>query len=310
MTAPSASVVADNAGVDSDPADESVGAVRDFFDALGAAEWDRLVESPSARVALELHRRFLRRFVQPGWRVLEVGAGPGRFTVELARASTSVVVSDISGVQLELNRARVAEAGCEHAVHDRRVLDIRDLSAFADGAFDCVLAYGGPISYAFEDAGKAFAECVRVTRPGGVVLASVMSSIGNLRYYLPGVAEEIKVFGAEAMDAVVHTGDLRPTQAGRHICRIFRWREIAEMISAQPCRLLAASASNAISLGDPSALERLAADPQLWPRLLDWEEELAQEPGMLDGGTHILFAVEKVRHPSPPTAESHLSHGK
>jgi hypothetical protein len=74
MTAPSASVVADNARVDSEPADESVGAVRDFFDALGAAEWDRLVESPSARVALELHRRFLRRFVQPGWRVLEVGA--------------------------------------------------------------------------------------------------------------------------------------------------------------------------------------------------------------------------------------------
>ena len=144
--------------------------------------------------------------------MLEVGAGPGRFTVELARAGTSVVVSDISGVQLELNRAQVAEAGCEHAVHDRRV-DIRDLSAFDDGAFDCVLAYGGPISYAFEEAGKAFAECVRVTQPGGVVLASVMSSIGNLRYYLPGVAEEIKVFGADAMDAVVHTGDLRPTQA-------------------------------------------------------------------------------------------------
>jgi len=298
MTALSASVVADNARVDSEPADESVGAVRDFFDALGAAEWDRLVESPAARVALELHRRFLRRFVQPGWRVLEVGAGPGRFTVELARAGAIVVVSDISGVQLELNRARVAEAGCEHAVHDRRVLDIRDLSAFADGAFDCVLAYGGPISYAFEEAGKAFAECVRVTRTGGVVLASVMSSIGSLRYYLAGVAEEIKVFGADAMDAVVHTGDLRPTQAGGHICRIFRWREIAEMISAQPCRLLAASASNAISLGDPSALQRLAADPQLWPRLLDWEQELAQEPGMLDGGTHILFAVEKVRHPS------------
>jgi len=57
MTAPSASVVADNARVDSEPADESIGAVRDFFDALGAAEWDRLVESPSARVALELHRR-------------------------------------------------------------------------------------------------------------------------------------------------------------------------------------------------------------------------------------------------------------
>jgi hypothetical protein len=39
-------------------------------------------------------------------------------------------------------------------------------------------------------------------------------------------------------------------------------------------------------------LDRLAADPAVWPQFLDWEEELAQEPGMLDGGTHILFAIE------------------
>lgn len=275
--------------------------MRDFFDALGAAEWDRLEQSPSARVALELHRRLLRRFVRPGWRVLEVGAGPGRFTVELARADATVVVSDISGVQLELNRARVAAAGCEDAVQDRRVLDVRDLSAFADGAFDCVVAYGGPISYAFEEAGKAFAECVRVIRPGGAVLASVMSVIGSLRYFLPGLAEEITLFGADAIDALVRTGDVRATQAGGHICRLFRWREVAAMVAGQPCRLLAASASNAITLGDPGVVERMAADPQLWPRLLDWEEELAAEPGMLDGGTYILFVVEKVRHPPGTT---------
>jgi hypothetical protein len=44
----------------------------------------------------------------------------------------------------------------------------------------------------------------------------------------------------------------------------------------------------------PGALDRLAADPGAWARFVDWEEELAQEPGMLDGGTHILFAAERV----------------
>ena len=81
---------------------------------------------------------------------------------------------------------------------------------------------------------------------------------------------------------------------------MFRWLELAEMIAAQPCRLLAASASNAISLADPEVLDRLAADPGVWPRFLDWEEELAQEPGMLDGGTHILFAVERLSGGEPP----------
>jgi hypothetical protein len=69
--------------------------------------------------------------------------------------------------------------------------------------------------------------------------------------------------------------------------------KITEMIARQPGRLLAASASNAISLADPVTLDRLAASHGLWTRFLDWEEELAQEPGALDGGTHILFAIER-----------------
>jgi 2-polyprenyl-3-methyl-5-hydroxy-6-metoxy-1,4-benzoquinol methylase len=64
----------------------------------------------SARVSLELHRRFLTRFIRPGWRVLEIGAGPGQFTIELAAHGATVVMSDISAVQLELNRAQVTAA--------------------------------------------------------------------------------------------------------------------------------------------------------------------------------------------------------
>jgi SAM-dependent methyltransferase len=273
--------------------DDSVRAVRDHFDAFGLGEWERLDESPRARVAFELHRRFLARHVRPGWRVLEIGAGPGRFTIELAVIGATVVVADLSQVQLDLNRDRVAAAGHDGAVAERRLADIRDLSAFPDGAFDAVVAYGGPISYVFEQAGEAFAECVRVTRPGGVVLASVMSNAGSFRYFLASVVAEIETFGLDAVDGMLHTGDLRPIHAGGHVCRMFRWREVAGMIAAQPCRLLAASASNAMSLGNPEALGRLAADPGVWQRLLDWEEELAQEPGMLDCGTHIIFAVER-----------------
>lgn len=274
-------------------ADDSVRAVRDYFDAMGEAEWDRPARSPAEQVALEVHRRFLARFVQPGWRILEIGAGPGRFTIEMAGLGATVVVTDISAVQLGLNHSKVQAAGCEQAVEQRRVLDVRDLSDFADGSFDAVVAYGGPLSYAFDEAEAAFTECLRVTRTGGAVLASVMSTIGSFRYFLAGVAEEIKIFGLDTVGRVLHTGDLRPTQPSGHRCRMFRWRDVAEMIAASPCRLLAASASNAISLGDPGTVGQLADDSRVWPRLLDWEEELAAEPGMLDGGTHILFAVER-----------------
>jgi SAM-dependent methyltransferase len=274
---------------DADPVD----AVRAHFDALGEAEWDRLVQSPRTRTSLELHRRMLARFVRPRSRVLEIGAGPGRFTIELADLGATVVVSDVSDVQLRLNERKVVEAGREHAVEARLVLDVRDLSALADASFDAVVAYGGPLSYAFERAEEALGECLRLIRPGGALLASVMTTIGTMRLFLPAVVDEIEAFGIEVTDTVLRTGDLRHTPDNAHRCRMFRWRELTEMFNRQPCALLAASASNAASAGDPNALERLAANPAWWRRFLDWEEELAQEPGALDGGTHTIFALQR-----------------
>jgi SAM-dependent methyltransferase len=276
-----------------DPDRDPAAMLRAHFDALGAAEHTRLLQSPRTRVSLELHRRMLARFIRPGNRVLEVGAGSGRFTIELAALGATVTVSDISPVQLRINQTTVAEAGCEDAVEDRLRLDVRDLHHYRDACFDAVVAYGGPLSYAFERAEHALSECLRVTRPGGVVLASVMTTIGTLRAFLPTVVDDIGTFGAEVTDRVVHSGDLRHLPGDGHRCRMFRWREIEEMIGRLRCTLLAVSASNATSTGDPAALERLAADPDLWQHFLDWEEELAREPGALDGGTHTIFAVRR-----------------
>ena len=77
--------------------------MRAYYDDLGHAEWERLESAVAGRVSLEVHRRFLGRFVKGGQRVLEVGAGPGRFTVELARLGAQIAVTDFSLVQLELN---------------------------------------------------------------------------------------------------------------------------------------------------------------------------------------------------------------
>ena len=51
--------------------------MRDFYDGLGEGEWSRLEATPRGRVAHEVHRVFLERFVNAGDHVLEVGAGPG-----------------------------------------------------------------------------------------------------------------------------------------------------------------------------------------------------------------------------------------
>jgi 2-polyprenyl-3-methyl-5-hydroxy-6-metoxy-1,4-benzoquinol methylase len=71
-------------------------AIARAFDEWGDREWSRHEEAPRSRVAFHIHNHYLRRFVTAGDRVLEVGAGAGRFTVELARLGATVTTTDVS----------------------------------------------------------------------------------------------------------------------------------------------------------------------------------------------------------------------
>jgi ubiquinone/menaquinone biosynthesis C-methylase UbiE len=260
-----------------------------FFDAYGDREWERHDQTAAARVSLAVHLEFLEQFVRPGQLVLDAGAGPGRFTIAAAELGARVHVGDISAGQLELNRQRVTDASLEHAVTAREVLDICDLSHLGSASFDAAICFGGPLSYVRDQAPQALTELVRVTKSGGYVLLSVMSTLGAMRAFLPAVFAEQKLYGPQHTERIFTTGELdRDTNRG-HEMRMYRWSEIAELCE-QYGTIAAAAASNYLTAGaDTSLLDSLSSDE--WDRLRSWELRLSREPGVLDAGTHILIAL-------------------
>jgi SAM-dependent methyltransferase len=273
--------------------DHSVDAIRRYYDALGEGERDRLTKDIAGRVSFEIHLRFLSRYLQPKQRVLEIGAGPGRFTTVLVERGARVVVTDLSPVQLHLNEANLVASGHEHAVEARHTLDVRDTSRFADATFDLVLAYGGPLSYAFGQERQALTGLIRVVKPGGVVVASVMSLWGSWRARFPDAAQLAIRHGTGITDAVIRTGDLRHVPGMTHVCRLFTWEQLTALIAECGGELIAGSASNWASLQDPATFADIERSPQLWERFLAYETEACASPGARDGGTHILFALRR-----------------
>jgi SAM-dependent methyltransferase len=269
------------------------GLVGDYFDNYGEREWARLDSDVESRVSFHVHRAFLEQFVAAGARVLEVGAGPGRFTIELGKLGARTTVGDLSAVQLELNRARVAEAGQEHSVVARKVLDIVDLSEFAAETFDAAVAYGGPLSYVFERAGDALGELLRVVRPGGHVLLSVMSLAGATRKFLPGIVKWARERSLEEIDHVIRTGDQAGDIGAGHVCHMYRWAELEALLRRHSCTIVAASAANFLSVNQHDALAEIESDPVLWEKFLGWELDACRQPGALDGGTHIIAVVRR-----------------
>jgi SAM-dependent methyltransferase len=258
----------------------------EFFDQFGEAEWARFGDPTTPSTSLDVHLEYLRRYVSAGDRVLDVGAGPGRFTIELADLGANVVVADISPGQLAFNREKVAEAGLEHAVENRVVADVVDLP-FADASFDATVCYGGPISYVVDRAPDAVAELARVTRPGGFVLVSVMSLVGAFQTFADAVLEVAGEYGIELTEQIVATGLLPEAPGLGHLkMKLFRWRELRDLLEPHG-QIVAASATGLLR---PTTQPE---DPELRALLGRVELELAHEPGAIDCAPHMLAVVRR-----------------
>jgi hypothetical protein len=92
--------------------------------------------------------------------------------------------------------------------------------------------------------------------------------------------------GGAAVGQVMATGLLTDEINDGHVLRLYRWRELRELLERHPCRIDTASAANFIVLGNEEAFEEDA-------RWLEEEIAACREPGALDGGTHIVAVVQR-----------------
>ena len=265
--------------------------VAEFYDSYGEKEWHRLTKDPAALVSLHIHQHYLQEYIRSGDSVLEVGAGAGRFTVELAKLNASITVGDISSEQLRLNQKYVAEHECDSAIANRLQLDITDLSMFAPESFDAVVCYGGALSYVLEQANTAIDSMLRVLKPGGHLLLSVMSLIGTTQKYFAAVCEEPNF--TQLVDRVNQNGFLDEANNNGHQLKMYRAKELKQLLQNHQCKIVAMSASNCLSLDRPEFLAANLLNTKNWSDFLRWELDFCAEAGCLDSGTHLLAVGKK-----------------
>jgi ubiquinone/menaquinone biosynthesis C-methylase UbiE len=269
-------------------ANQSIDRIRAYYEARGESEWHRLALPFDGAIERELQGRTLERSLPPGARVLDLGGGPGRWTIWLAERGHRVVLADLSPGMLEIARREIAAAHVDDRVEAIVEADARDLSGWPAETFDAVLALG-PF-YHLVDAGdreRAAAECRRVLRPGGRLFAAVMPRYAWL-------IEQLLTWGSKAAPAgqgVVREGRLSAAgPAAFTEAYLFRPEEVAPFFEARGFKteLLVAS-EGFLALVQEQVAELQERDEAAYESLLDMAAETAADPSILGLSGHLLY---------------------
>jgi ubiquinone/menaquinone biosynthesis C-methylase UbiE len=159
---------------------------------------------------------------------------------------------------------------------------------FAAETFDVVVCYGGALSYVLEQAHTALGEMLRVLKPEGYLLLSVMSLIGTTQARF----EEITAIPnfPQLVNQVNDNGFL---DRSNHRLKMYRGSELRQLLQSCGCEIMVMSASNCLSNNRNPFLEQNLVKTDFWSDFLQWELDFCVEDGCLDSGTHIIAVVRK-----------------
>ena len=164
--------------------------LRSFYDDID--EDGRLNRSRQGQLEYITTMNYIHRYAKTGAKILEIGAGTGRYSIALAKEGYNVTAVELVESNLEVLKNN--SVGIENIISYQG--DALNLDRFEDNQFDITLLFG-PMYHLYnkKDVHKALDEAIRVTKKGGIILTAFLSvyAIMNNNYLRETLAAGIEM---------------------------------------------------------------------------------------------------------------------
>ncbi len=264
---------------------DQVQIVREYYNETVDSEWQRI----DGRPEFLLTCRYMDRHIKPGDTVLDIGGGPGRYALHLARRGAKVTLMDLS-------EGNVAFAKAEAARQDLplRALqgDARVADTLLSEQFDHVLLMG-PLYHLLEESDReqAVHAALQLLRPGGTLFTSFISQFAGLIYMMKFAPQIILDPNEEVFLSTLRNNQCFSGAAFTQALFIAQ-RDVLPFMARFPLQKLHFLGQEGVL--SPCESNIMTQSPEVVSAWLDLAEAMCEHEELLGWAEHLLYIGRKL----------------
>lgn len=267
--------------------DKTTKIIKDFYNSGVQTEWERLERH---FIEFELTKRFMNRYIKPGDKVLDIGGGPGRYSLILAEKGCDVTLADLSEENIRFARDT---ARSKKLKMQSFVCDARDIQQYTDEKYDKILLMG-PLYHLLEESEriKAVESAIRLLKTGGIIFISFISSYAGMIYSMKYEPELI--FNPDCESDYRLFAEDKPF-AGDAFTRAFFIRHKDVLPFMERFGLEKLNFFGQESILAPNELNITAQPKDVIDKWLDLAEKVCEREDLLSYSEHLMYIGRKIR---------------
>lgn len=251
------------------------------------SEDSRLVKDNAHKVEFITTTHVLDKIINSNSKILDVGAGTGRYSIYFAEKGHSVYALEYVPHNLNIIRDKINNSDCDNNI-EATIGDGRDLSRFEDRSFDVVLCMG-PIYHlnTVEERRRCISECLRVLKKDGILALAYINKFASFLYQFKADKSFIK---SEKCKNLINLGQFYVD--GSDNFHFTSPQEVESMLSGFNIEIVANVATDGIGHLFKETVDNF--DETEYQHWMDHHLRTCTEPSILGYSLHALLVGRKL----------------
>jgi len=242
----------------------------------------RLIRSRHGQLEFFTTNTYIHKYLKKGMRILELGAGTGRYSISLAKEGYDVTAVELmkSNFKLLKKNAKGIKNICTFQG------DALDLSSFKDNEFDMVLVLG-PMYHLFEEQDKVqvIKESIRVAKNNATIIYAFLTTASIVFGW--GLCGNLKTLKSEFND------DYTLKELPKEVFTAYDVDKFEKLfLKFNVKKLHTVSADSVVDISENN--EKFNVDDEDFEILKEYHLATCERKDMLGISNHILFICKKL----------------